>query len=288
MIMSAGATDRAPADFIPGATAGAQGEEQQQLSILCGQLVAACEGLEPVSHEELQQEIEAAAAEAARELQAAAAAAEPEQHGCAASVPAEDQTHVQRSLQRSQELGLTQLARQNAQQVLTAEGAAAQELEVAELHDAVEAAKDHSLAEVIGRRRLELGQLQEADMAAAASENRILDVLMATHDAADRRDLLQDAFTPPSDTDFQATTSEEEFLFTTPFRLVQIIRARIKAVQRPEGPLSIHGLLPATSGEAPVQPGGPTHDEVKSNIVKLLQDIDREVLQYWEQSMELS
>ncbi|KAK9843604.1 hypothetical protein WJX84_004033 [Apatococcus fuscideae] len=112
---------------------------------------------------------------------------------------------------------------------------AAQELEVAELHDAVEAAKDHSLAEVIGRRRLELGQLQEADMAAAASENRILDVLMATHDAADRRDLLQDAFTPPSDTDFQATTSEEEFLFTTPFRLVQIIRARIKAVQRPEG-----------------------------------------------------
>lgn len=76
-------------------------------------------------------------------------------------------------------------------------------LQVAELHDAVEAAKDRSLAEVIGRRRLELGQLQEADMAAAASEHRILDVLMATHDAADRRDLLQDAFTPPSDTDFQ-------------------------------------------------------------------------------------
>ena len=76
-------------------------------------------------------------------------------------------------------------------------------LQVAELHDAVEAAKDRSLAEVIGRRRLELGQLQEADMAVAASEHRILDILLATHDIADRRDLLRDAFTPPSDTDFQ-------------------------------------------------------------------------------------
>ncbi len=76
-------------------------------------------------------------------------------------------------------------------------------VQVAELSDAVEAAKDRALAEVIGRRRLELGQLQEADMAAAAAEHRILDLLMATPDAADRESLLRDAFTPPSDTDFQ-------------------------------------------------------------------------------------
>lgn len=42
------------------------------------------------------------------------------------------------------------------------------------------------------------------------------------------------------------------------------------------------------SGDAPVLPGGPTRDEVQANIVRLLQDIDREVLLYWEQSMELS
>ena len=76
-------------------------------------------------------------------------------------------------------------------------------LQVEELHNDVEAAKERSLAEVIGRRRLELGQLQEADMAAAAAENRILDVLLATQSADEREDLLRDAFTPPADTDFQ-------------------------------------------------------------------------------------
>ena len=85
---------------------------------------------EPVSHEELQREIEAAAAEAAQEDQATAGAAAAEQQGCASSTPADDQTQVVRSLRRSQELGLTDLARQNAQRALTAEGAAAQELEV--------------------------------------------------------------------------------------------------------------------------------------------------------------
>ena len=80
----------------------------------------------------------------------------------------------------------------------------------------------------------------------------------------------------------------DEILWLTLSSCLQIIRARIKAVQRPEGPLSTHGLLPVISGDGPVQPGGPTYDEVKASIVKLLQDIDREVLQYWEQSMELS
>lgn len=82
---------------------------------------------EPVSHEELQKEIEAAAAEAAAAEQPDAAA---EQQGCASSRPAEDQAQVERSLQRSQELGLTDLARQNAQRALSAEGAAAQDIEV--------------------------------------------------------------------------------------------------------------------------------------------------------------
>lgn len=82
---------------------------------------------EPVSHEELQKEIEAAAAEAAAAEQPDAAA---EQQGGASSRPAEDQAQVERSLQRSQELGLTDLARQNAQRALSAEGAAAQDIEV--------------------------------------------------------------------------------------------------------------------------------------------------------------
>lgn len=82
---------------------------------------------EPVSHEELQREIEAAAAEAAAAEQPDAAA---ELQGCASSRPAEDQSQVERSLQRSQELGLTDLARQRAQQALSAEGAAAQDIEV--------------------------------------------------------------------------------------------------------------------------------------------------------------
>ena len=76
---------------------------------------------EPVSHEELQKEIEAAA-----EKQDAVS----EQQDCASSRPAEDQSQVERSLQRSQELGLTDLARQKAQQALSAEGTAAQDIEV--------------------------------------------------------------------------------------------------------------------------------------------------------------
>ncbi len=86
---------------------------------------------DPVSHEELQREIEAAAAaEAASSASGQCTSASSQQEGCASNPAAEDQSQVAESLQRSQELGLTNLARQNAQRALTAEGAAAQEIEV--------------------------------------------------------------------------------------------------------------------------------------------------------------
>ncbi|KAK9815554.1 hypothetical protein WJX72_005656 [[Myrmecia] bisecta] len=192
----------------------ADGHEQLELSVLCGQVMALREGLDPVSFEELQAEIQAAAA--AEEAQAQ----QPDGDHSAAGPSA--LTVASR---------FDGIVRQSAQLALTQQGAVIAEQQMRLLDTDVKEARSQSTVELIGRKELSSGEAAQLPQSASAA-SRILDFLLTVGNRQERAHMLQDAFTPP-EAAAGGREEEVELLHTTPLQLLQAIDLMLSREQQP-------------------------------------------------------
>jgi len=102
--------------------------------------------------------------------------------------------------------------------------ARAADLAAVEIERDLEVSRSESATAVMGRAPVTSEQLES--ISSIMAEERILDVLVEIYDPDLLGSVLDDALTPPSP-EQQNANSDEEFVYTTPYRLVQAIDKRL-------------------------------------------------------------
>eukprot|EP00192_Tetraselmis_astigmatica_P010912 CAMPEP_0117657144 /NCGR_PEP_ID=MMETSP0804-20121206/5177_1 /TAXON_ID=1074897 /ORGANISM="Tetraselmis astigmatica, Strain CCMP880" /LENGTH=342 /DNA_ID=CAMNT_0005463585 /DNA_START=54 /DNA_END=1082 /DNA_ORIENTATION=+ len=225
----------------------AEPEESQAINVLASQLVALREGLDPLSSAEIM------------------SLSEQMQPG--------DLARDNLSIGHGQQAGSSFAAkvRRAASLALSPEGSRLLDKKVEELRAGMEAAKQQSALELMGRKALPtLDEARAVEHAAASADasGRILAVLVEMETRDERRASLPDAFTPPKgpmDSSYlEAEEGEEEMLYTTPFALLAAVDMELARFRRQLADLPQASTL---------LPGNVTQPELQAVLQSLREDI---------------